>query len=225
MKKRLYTLATLALLPLLLFAQPQLQLESADGFLKEGRRLFNQNDYQAAETYLEKWQDLTKQQNGTEARDEEVEYMLLVIDAEADLSAAAGAVSEYMMRYPRSIYTNRLNSLMAASYYAQGEFENAVMWYQKTNIEKLTMKDVVRATYYYMVSSLKTGDIETAKQQMAILKIIDKDTYADEIVFYDAYMDYIQSDYEKAKEGFSISRGLSGFANESNLCSKTLSPL
>ena len=34
MKKRLYTLATLALLPLLLFAQPQLQLESADGFLK-----------------------------------------------------------------------------------------------------------------------------------------------------------------------------------------------
>lgn len=217
MKKRLYTLATLALLPLLLFAQPQLQLESADGFLKEGRRLFNQNDYQAAETYLEKWQDLTKQQNGTEARDEEVEYMLLVIDAEADLSAAAGAVSEYMMRYPRSIYTNRLNSLMAASYYAQGEFENAVLWYQKTSIEKLTMKDVVRATYYYMVSSLKTGDIETAKQQMSILKIIDKDTYSDEIVFYDAYMDYIQSDYEKAKEGFSISRGLSGFANESNL--------
>lgn len=217
MKKRLYILATLALLPLLLFAQPQLQLESADGFLKEGRRLFNQNDYQAAETYLEKWQDLTKQQNGTEARDEEVEYMLLVIDAEANLYAAAGAISEYQARYPYSIYTNRLNSLMAASYYEQCEYENAVYWYEKTDIEKLTMSDVLRATYFYMVSLLKTDNLDAAKQQLAILKIIDNGSYSGEIVFYEAYVDYLQENYEKAKEGFSISRGLTYFANESNL--------
>ncbi len=215
MMKRLSIYVTLALLPLLMFAQPQ--LEGADAFLQEGRRLFSVGDYQASGNYLEKWQNLTMQQNGTEARDAEVEYMLLVIDAEADMCNAAGKISEYLSRYPRSIYTNRLNSLMAASYYAQCEYENAVMWYEKTAIEKLTMADVQRATYYYMVSLLKTGDIERAGQQMAILKIIDSGTYADEIAFYDAYLDYVQENYNSAKEGFSRSRGLTGFVNESNL--------
>lgn len=215
MKKGLYMFAMLVVLPLLLVAQTQ--PESSNGFLQEGRRLFNLNDYQASKSYLERWKGLTIRENGTEARDEEVEYMLLVIDAEADLCGASGAISEYLMRYPRSIYTNRLNSLLAASYYAQGEFENAVLWYEKTVVEKLSMDDAVRATYFYMISSIKTGDIETAKQQIAILKIVDEDRYTDEIVYYDAFLNYSEANYEKAKEGFSISRGLAGFVNESNL--------
>ena len=98
--------------------------ESSSRLLDECRTLFTQGDYSAAGSILEQW-SRTDEAKGL-ARDEEIDFMRVVIQAENDLATAMPAIQIFMSEYPSSMYNNRLYALMGSSHFALHEYEDAI---------------------------------------------------------------------------------------------------
>ena len=124
--------------------------ESSSRLLDECRTLFTQGDYSAAGSILEQW-SRTDEAKGL-ARDEEIDFMRVVIQAENDLATAMPAIQIFMSEYPSSMYNNRLYALMGSSHFALHEYEDAIESFEECDPLLLDSRDCLRMVRHKAIS-------------------------------------------------------------------------
>ena len=169
--------------------------------LDECRTLFAQGDYSAAGAVLDEWAKGTGAESP--ARTEEIEYMQVVIDAERDFTTAMPAIQIFMAKYPESIYNNRLLALMGTSHFSLHEYEEAIECFDECDPLLLEEADCRRMVRHNAISLIRTGRTQEGYMQLSILeRMVDDPDEDEDIVFYNAYVNYVNGKKEQAREGF-----------------------
>jgi TolA-binding protein len=175
--------------------------ESASRLLDECRTLFSQGDYNAAGPVLDEWAKRATEQSL--ALTEEVEFMQVVIDAERDLTTAMPAIQIFMSKYPQSIYNNRLLALMGSSHFSLHEYSEAIECFDECDPLLLEEKDCLRMVRHNAISLIRCGRIQEGYMQLSILeRMVDDPFEDDDIVFYKAYVNYVNGKTDSAIEDF-----------------------
>ena len=180
----------------------QSRMKDADvRLLDECRTLFMQGDYSAAGSLLAEWNKVADA-NGL-ARTEETRYMQVVIDAQRDLNMAMPAIREFMSEYPSSVYNNRMMALMGSSHFAQHEYNEAIECFDECDPLLLNDEDCRRMVRHNAISLIRLGRNEEGFLELSILeRMVDDPEQDEDLVFYKAYVDYVNGRTEQAKEGF-----------------------
>lgn len=180
----------------------QSRLNDADvRLLDECRTLFMQGNYNAAGSLLAEWNKVADA-NGL-VRTEEIRYMQVVIDAQRDLNTAMPAIEKFMSEYPNSIYNNRMLALMGSSHFAQHEYSEAIECFDECDPLLLNDEDCRRMVRHNAISLIRLGRNEEGFLELSILeRLVDDPEEDEDLVFYKAYVDYVNGRTEKAKEGF-----------------------
>ena len=182
------------------WAQSRLSDESAR-LLDECRTLFDGADFGAAGALLNEWQE--SKPESSPVLDEETEFMRVVIDAERDLSAALPSIERYMQKYPESIYSNRLLALAGSAHFALHEYPEAVECLDECDPLQLSERDCRRMVRHYAISLIRCGQISEGSMQLSILsRMLDAPEEDEDVVFYRAYVDYVNGKTAQAREGF-----------------------
>lgn len=164
--------------------------------LDECRTLFSQGDFAAAGTLLEGWLKTNK-------ATEETDYMGTVIDAECDLGNAMPAIRNFLQKYPNSIYRNRIRSFEGSAYFMQKEYGMAIGSFEETDPMPLSESDCERMVRHYAISLIRSGRPDEAFLQLGILdRLADQPESDADLVFYHAYLDYMNGNTGQAEAGF-----------------------
>ena len=183
--------------------------------LQRGRSFFAGGDYAAAVQYLETWNASRKPQRVIDIADEEMEYMLAVSKAELNPAEGGDRLKDFLEKYPRSVWGNRVRALIGISCACSGEYEEAMVWFDTCEPGKLPMEDCRLLTLCEAVSCIKTGDTERG---LTLLKVVDNlGGYSEDVAFYRACADYYDGRIEDAGKGFSVRYENSLYADWSDL--------
>lgn len=197
-------LLSVSLLLSVTFAGVQAQSRLTDDharLLDECRTLFTQGDYGAAGSLLDEWSKLAVADGLV--RTEEIKYMRVVIDAEHDLSTAMPAIQIFMAEYPNSIYNNRMLALMGSSHFALHEYKEAIESFDDCDPLLLEERDCRRMVRHNAISLIRCGRVQEGYLQLSILeKMVDDPEQDEDLVFYNAYVDYVNGKTAQAREGF-----------------------
>ena len=174
--------------------------------LDESRTLFTQGDYAAAGTLLDEWESIVVA--GSTTRTEEIDFMRTVIEAERNLAGSLEPIQRFMDKYPESMYMNRIEALQGSAHFARGEYEEAIECFDETDPLLLEDRDCRRLVRHNAIALIRCGHIEEGRLQLSILeRLIDEPEEDADIVFYNAYLDYLDGNNDLAREGFENSKG------------------
>ncbi len=202
MKKKLFFPVTVLLLSLTVtdaVGQSRMTAKSSR-LLDECRTLFVHGDYTAAGALLEDWKKEQGPSNVT--RTEEIDYMDAVIKAEQDLTVAMPYILAFQLKYPYSIYDNKMMALAGSSYFAVHEYDHAILCFNECDPELLESDECIRMTRHYAISLFRSGRVEDGLLQLNILDFMLDGAQDADVDFYRAYSDYYEGRLEEADEGF-----------------------
>lgn len=131
----------------------------------------------------------------------EKEYHRVCKEYELKGSESVGLLQAYLEQYPDSRHKNRIESLIASSYFAEGRYKEAIALFQSCELEALPDKERDDCAMRLAVSYLKEGNLRESSVWFALLKQVSR-KYHDEAVYNLAYIDYAQQRYDKALESF-----------------------
>lgn len=169
--------------------------------LDECRSLFEQGDFNAAGAVLDNWQSKGGAKGIT--RTEETDYMSTVIKAEKDIVNALPVLEEFIAKYPKSMYCNRMYALMGSSYFTRHDYAKALECFDKSDPLLLTDADTKRLLRQSAIALIRTGRVQEGYMQLEILeRITDYPEKDEDLVFYSAFVDYVNGNDEQARMGF-----------------------
>lgn len=158
--------------------------------------LYNDKQYQAAQTIFE------KVQNSTTDLETEANSAYYVANAAVRLNqlGADRLMEDFVERYPTSTKRNSAFLDVADYYFENGKYPYALKWYQKVDQGSMARKDKERFNFnmgYALFSSNKPKDAERYLSKVTI-----SPTYGSQAKYYLGYIAYQQDDYEGANERF-----------------------
>jgi len=175
--------------------------QTGSRLLDECRTLFAQGDYSAAGSVLDEWAKVAVAESTVQT--EEIEYMQVVIAANRDFTTAMPAIEAFMARYPQSIYNNRMISLKGSAHFSVHEYSQAIECFDECDPLQLDESDCRRIVRHNAISLIRCGRTQEGYLQLSILeRMVDEPTEDDDIVFYKAYVNYVNGKTDPAIEDF-----------------------
>ena len=167
----------------------------------EGRKLYIQQAYGAAclplATYLERSRGEAVEVDYRQ----EAAYMLASAAYELHDADCLLKLESYLDQYPDSPHAHRIQALMAASYYEQGDYNNALAHFNGSRLELLTNEERDEMTYRLAMSHLQVGQLKQAAIWLETLQS-SSTRYQEECTYQLAYVRYSQGRYREALQGF-----------------------
>ncbi|HIZ01257.1 MAG TPA: tetratricopeptide repeat protein [Candidatus Bacteroides merdipullorum] len=166
----------------------------------EGRTLFEQKAYSAAipplRAYLQG--DAT---DGNSAAAEEAAYMLACAAYELGDPQSADLLRGFLAEYPDTPHANRIQALIASTYFFDEEYEQALQAFGQARLEWLAADERDDMTYRLATCYLLTGDVQDAAIWFETLRATSP-RYAADCTYYLSYIRYTQQRYDEALKGF-----------------------
>lgn len=187
----------LSALPLLAAAQQTTPLTGHQRLFDEGKALFLQREYAAAQQSLEKYIQLKSAADPAD----EAAYMLACTAYELKAPDAVERLQAYLRHYPASGHTSRIHYLLGSAAFYDQQYEEAIARFMQADLEHLDTDDRDAGTYRLAVACEETGQLQEASLWFSILKEVSR-TYYPDAVYHLAYIDYTQQKYPAALEGF-----------------------
>ncbi len=199
MNKRISRLccALLCSFPVIASAQNVDKITSPVNLYEEGRVLFLQKNYAAANTTL---QSFVHQDPESRLR-QEAEYMLVCTAYELKDSNSLQQLERYLEVYPDSPYANRIYALMGACFFYQRKFPEALAMLNSSHLYQLSDAERDQMTYMMATCYLELGNLSEAAVWFETLKA-SSTTYDDDCTYYLSYIRYMQQRYDEALNGF-----------------------
>lgn len=163
----------------------------------EGRELFLRQDYAAARQTLVRY----TRQAGEKAWADEVDYMLACTAYELHLPECREVLTDYLEAHPESRYRNRVQALIAASYFSEEKYMETIATLKGCDISLLSDEECDASALRMGTSYLKMDKWQDATFWFSVLKDSSKAYYPD-AVYNLAYIDYVQQKYDSALQGF-----------------------
>lgn len=184
----------------LLFAATYITMAAQTGNIKalvsECQRLYNDGDYVAALTVLEKI-DTRNLDAGTR---QEAELIRALATFETNALEGRGLLLKYLDDY-RTANGAMLNCYIAQSYYYTGNYDLACTWFAKSDIGRMQPEHRDRARLYQALSKQECGAEEEGVAILRELAATSK-THGGDATFHLAVTDYDKDRLEEAYSGF-----------------------
>lgn len=164
---------------------------------KEGRNLFLQKNYAAATPPLKAF---IRQEPNASLR-EEAEYMLVCSAYELKDKNSITLLRNYLEQYPDTPYANRIYALLAAGYFYEEKYDEALALFNSAQLDLLGNEERDDMTYLLATCYLKTGNVKEAAIWFETLKASSK-KYDNDCAYYISYIRYTQKRYDEALKGF-----------------------
>lgn len=187
----------LCALPLVVSAQQTEPLTNNRRLLDDGKELFLRHDYAAAQQTLMQY---VKQNSQTETSDEVV-YMLTCTAYELNASDRLEQLEKFLDAYPDSRHRNRVQALLASTYFFQEKYLETIATFKGCDLELLSNEERDVCTLRLATAYQKIGNLQEASMWFSILKEVSEKYHAD-AVYNLAYIDYVQKRYDEALAGF-----------------------
>ncbi len=200
MKSKKYLwIGWLCIAPLSLAAQQTEPLTETTRLYDEGKLLFQRKDYAAACQTLSQY---VKQEGQPELMDEAA-YMLACSAYELKMPDCIHTLETYLENHPESRYANRIQSLIASSYFFNKKYLEAIACFKTCDLEQLSNEERDDCTLRMATAYLRINNLKEAAFWFAVLKEVSP-AYRDDAVYHLAYIDYTEQRYDKALQGFRL---------------------
>ena len=199
MKRRIsrFICALICCTPIITSAQTSEKITSPVNLYKEGRNLFLQKNYAAATPPLKAF---IRQEPNASLR-EEAEYMLVCSAYELKDKNSITLLRNYLEQYPDTPYANRIYALLAAGYFYEEKYDEALALFNSAQLDLLGNEERDDMTYLLATCYLKTGNVKEAAIWFETLKASSK-KYDNDCAYYISYIRYTQKRYDEALKGF-----------------------
>lgn len=199
MKRRIsrFICALICCTPIITSAQTSEKITSPVNLYKEGRNLFLQKNYAAATPPLKAF---IRQEPNASLR-EEAEYMLVCSAYELKDKNSITLLRNYLEQYPDTPYANRIYALLAAGYFYEEKYDEALALFNSAQLDLLGNEERDDMTYLLATCYLKTGNVKEAAIWFETLKASSK-KYDNDCAYYISYIRYTQKRYNEALKGF-----------------------
>ena len=199
MKRRIsrFIFALICCTPIITSAQTSENITSPVNLYKEGRNLFLQKNYAAATPPLKAF---IRQEPNASLR-EEAEYMLVCSAYELKDKNSITLLRNYLEKYPDTPYANRIYALLAAGYFYEEKYDEALALFNSAQLDLLGNEERDDMTYLLATCYLKTGNVKEAAIWFETLKASSK-KYDNDCAYYISYIRYTQKRYDEALKGF-----------------------
>ena len=199
MKRRIsrFICALICCTPIITSAQTSEKITSPVNLYKEGRNLFLQKNYAAATPPLKAF---IRQVPNASLR-EEAEYMLVCSAYELKDKNSITLLRNYLEKYPDTPYANRIYALLAAGYFYEEKYDEALALFNSAQLDLLGNEERDDMTYLLATCYLKTGNVKEAAIWFETLKASSK-KYDNDCAYYISYIRYTQKRYDEALKGF-----------------------
>lgn len=199
MKRRIsrFICALICCTPIITSAQTSEKITSPANLYKEGRNLFLQKNYAAATPPLKAF---IRQEPNASLR-EEAEYMLVCSAYELKDKNSITLLRNYLEQYPDTPYANRIYALLAAGYFYEEKYDEALALFNSAQLDLLGNEERDDMTYLLATCYLKTGNVKEAAIWFETLKASSK-KYDNDCAYYISYIRYTQKRYDEALKGF-----------------------
>lgn len=199
MKRRIsrFICALICCTPIITSAQTSEKITSPVNLYKEGRNLFLQKNYAAATPPLKAF---IRQEPNASLR-EEAEYMLVCSVYELKDKNSITLLRNYLEKYPDTPYANRIYALLAAGYFYEEKYDEALALFNSAQLDLLGNEERDDMTYLLATCYLKTGNVKEAAIWFETLKASSK-KYDNDCAYYISYIRYTQKRYDEALKGF-----------------------
>ena len=199
MKRRVsrFICALMCSVPVIASAQTSEKITSPENLYKEGRYLFQQKNYAAATASLKAF---IKDAPETKFR-EEAGYMLVCSAYELKDKNSIALLRSYLDEYPDTPYANRIYALIAAAYFYEGKYDEALAMFNSSQLYQLGNEERDDMTYLLATCYLKTGNVKEAAIWFETLKASSK-KYEKDCTYYVSYIRYTQNRLDEALTGF-----------------------
>ena len=199
MKRRIsrFICALICCTPIITSAQTSEKITSPVNLYKEGRNLFLQKNYAAATPPLKAF---IRQEPNASLR-EEAEYMLVCSAYELKDKNSITLLRNYLEQYPDTPYANRIYALLAAGYFYEEKYDEALALFNSAQLDLLGNEERDDMTYLLATCYLKTGKVKEAAIWFETLKASSK-KYDNDCAYYISYIRYTQKRYDEALKGF-----------------------
>jgi TolA-binding protein len=177
--------------------QRSYQFESPDRLFLEGKEFFDLRNYPGCVDKLNAF----KGQSANKDLIQEADYMLAYIVFLQGHKDAVNVLEQYLNTYPDTRHQNEVCFLLGSAYFAEGQYESAIEWLNKSNIDLLSLEEQEAYAFRLAFSLLQTGDAKTARGYFARVQQIGT-TYREAASYYVAYIDYTTGDYTTAMNEF-----------------------
>lgn len=160
---------------------------------ENGKQYFLQKNYGAARQTL-------KQLAGYKIspdKEQEAEYMLACTAYALKGKDRIDVLRAYLDKYPDSPYANRINALIASSYFLNGNYDEAIAIFNSCELYLLPDEERDEMTYQLATAYLKVGQLQPAAIWFQTLKE-SSDKYFKDASYNLAYIDYVEKRYDKA---------------------------
>ena len=185
-------------LPLLTSAQTSEKITSATNLYKEGEQLFVQKQYAAAIPPLKAF---VQQQPSNPLLQMESQYMLVCAAYELEESNSIELLRAYLEQYPDTPHANRIYALLAARYFYEAKYNDALAMFNASQLELLSDKERDEMTYLRATCYLQVGNVKEAAIWFEMLRA-SSPAYATDCTYYLSYIRYTQKRYSEALNGF-----------------------
>ena len=171
--------------------------EKQSALINECTRLHNGKNYKTALTLLNKIDE--KELSNTQLQ--EVSYLKATTVFSIDHQEGRELILQHIDKYPESAKRGILSALVAESYYFAHDFEKAVEWFGKADLQRLETDEHDRADLYKALALQECGQTEQAIGILSRLRQTSK-LYESDAVFHLAAIDYYNDRLDSAYEGF-----------------------
>ncbi|WP_396635376.1 tetratricopeptide repeat protein [Maribacter sp. R77961] len=158
--------------------------------------LYNNEQYQAAQTIFEKVKATTKDEE-TAANSA---YYVANAAVRLNQYGADRLMEDFVEKYPTSTKRNSAFADVAEYYFETGKYPYALKWYNKVDQSALSRNEMDKFNFNYgysLFSSRKTDDAEKYLE-----KVTTSPIYGSQAKYYLGYISYQQDDYEEANQRF-----------------------
>ena len=158
--------------------------------------LYNNEQYQAAQTIFEKVKLTTKNQE-TKANSA---YYAANAAVRLNQLGADRLMEDFVERYPTSTKRNSAYSDVADYYFETGKYPYAMKWYSKVDQDAMSRKEMDKFNFNYGYSLFSTKKTKEAERYLS--RVANSPVYGSQAKYYLGYIAYQQDDYESANERF-----------------------
>lgn len=184
--------------PVIASAQTSEKITSPVNLYKEGKQLFLQKSFAAAVPPLKAFM---KQHPTDEMLRMETEYMLVCSAYELKDKNSVALLRKYLEQFPDTPYANRIYALMAAGYFYEEKYDEALALFNSSRLDLLSNEERDDMTYLLATSYLKVDNVKEAAIWFETLRA-SSEKYAKDCSYYISYIRYTQKRYDEALKGF-----------------------
>ncbi len=159
----------------------------------EGKQLFLHKDYTASQQVLKTFLEISRDKSHYM----EAEYMLACIAYELKSKNRIDILRDYLNKYPDSPHANRIYSLIASSYFFDGNYDEAIAIFNACDLALLSNNERDVCTYRLAIANMEVGRLQEAAIWFRTLES-SSELYKEDALYNLAYIDYVQKRYEKA---------------------------